>query len=346
MGMTYHDAGVNIAAGNEAIHRVKSALKSTFSKAVLTDIGSFGAMYDLATLMKEYQHPVLVQSVDGVGTKMMIANMMRDYHTIGIDLVSATVNDIVVLGAKPLTLLDYIAADRLDPATVEAIILGMVNACKEEGIALIGGELAEMPGTYLAGEHDLVGWVTGVLERDHAILGKDIAEGDSVMALPSSGLHTNGYSLARKLFFDTSSYSVDRYLPDLQSSIGEALLKPHLNYAKPILHALSNNVPIKGMAHITGGGILENIPRILPTGLSVEIKRDACPILPIFSCMQAIGKMAELEMYGTFNMGMGLIIVVDPSVKLMLTERIREVSDLPLYEVGQVVRGAHEVRLV
>ena len=237
MSITYHDAGVNIASGNEAINKVKGALKSTFSSAVLTDIGSFGAMYDLAALIREYKHPVLVQSVDGVGTKMMVAKMMNHYDTIGIDLVSATVNDIVVLGAKPLTLLDYIAADRLKPEIIEKIILGMVHACKEEGIALIGGELAEMPGTYLTGEHDLVGWVTGVLDKERAVLGKDIKAGDVVLALPSSGLHTNGYSLARKLFFDTLSYSVDRYLPDLGTSIGDALLKPHINYAKPILHA-------------------------------------------------------------------------------------------------------------
>jgi phosphoribosylformylglycinamidine cyclo-ligase len=225
MGLTYQESGVNIASGNEAINRVKGPLKTTFTSPVLTDIGAFGAMYDLSELMKAYQHPVLVQSVDGVGTKMMVAKMLNDYRTIGIDLVSATVNDIVVLGATPLTLLDYIAADRLDPATVETIILGMVKACKEESIALIGGELAEMPGTYLKSEHDLVGFVTGVVEKEKAILGKSIAAGDLVFALPSSGLHTNGYSLARKIFFDVGGFAIDHHLPELQMSIGEALIK-------------------------------------------------------------------------------------------------------------------------
>jgi phosphoribosylformylglycinamidine cyclo-ligase len=346
MGLTYNAAGVNIAAGNESIQRVKSALKDTFSSAVLTDIGGFGAMYDLSQLMKDYQRPVLVQSVDGVGTKMMIAKMMNDYSTIGIDLVSATVNDIIVLGAKPLTLLDYIAADRLDPNTIETIILGMVKACKEEGISLVGGEMAEMPGTYQRGEHDLVGLITGVLEKERAILGKEIKEGDLVLALPSSGLHTNGYSLARKLFFDTLSYSADHYLPDLQMSIGEALLKPHINYAKPILHALSHQVAIKGMAHITGGGVLENIPRVLPQGLGVEIKRNACPVLPIFSCMQGMGNIAEEEMYRTFNMGIGFVMIVDSSVKTQLTQHIAEVCALPVYEIGHVVSGNRTVRLV
>lgn len=346
MGLSYNDAGVNIESGNESIQRVKNALKSTFSNAVLTDIGGFGAMYDLASLINKYKQPVLVQSVDGVGTKMMIAKMMQQYNTIGMDLVSATVNDIVVLGATPLTLLDYIAADRLSPDIIEAIILGMVQACKESGIALVGGELAEMPGTYLKGEHDLVGWVTGVVDKEKAILGKDIKEGDVVLALPSSGLHTNGYSLARKLFFDTLSFSVDRYLPDLQMTIGEALLKPHINYAKPILYALSQHVSIKGMAHITGGGVLENIPRILPPNLDVEIKRDVCPILPIFHCMQQMGNIAEQEMYRTFNMGMGLIIIIDENEKSILTTRFAEICELPVYEVGHVVSGNNTVRLV
>lgn len=346
MGLTYGAAGVNIASGNESIRRVKDALKSTFSDAVLTDIGGFGAMYDLASLMKEYERPVLVQSMDGVGTKMMVAHMMRDYSTIGIDLVSATTNDIVVLGAKPLTLLDYIAADTLHPDIIETIILGMVTACKEEGIALVGGELAEMPGTYLPGEHDLVGLITGVLDKEKAILGKDIQAGDSVLALPASGLHTNGYSLARKLFFETFSYSADRYLPDLQMSIGEALLKPHINYAKPILHALSKQVTIKGMAHITGGGVLENIPRILPSGLGVEIKRDVCPVLPIFSCMQEMGGIAEQEMYRTFNMGMGFIIILDASQRALFEASVAEVSHSSVYLVGEVVMGQNNVRLV
>lgn len=346
MALTYESAGVNIAAGNEAINKVKTALKSTFNSAVLTDIGAFGAMYDLNALMQNYRHPVLVQSVDGVGTKMMIAKMMHDYRTIGIDLVSATVNDIVVLGATPLTLLDYIAADRLEPLIIETIILGMVQACKEHDIALIGGELAEMPGTYLTHEHDLVGFVTGVVEKDRAIMGKNIVAGDVVFALPSSGLHTNGYSLARKILFDKCGFSIDHYLNALQMPVGEALLKPHINYAKPILNALNHEVPIKGMAHITGGGLLENLPRILPGELDIEIKREACPILPIFQALQELGQVPETEMYRTFNMGMGFIIIIDSKDEAKLRSSITEASKLPLYKIGHVMPGKKQVRLV
>jgi phosphoribosylformylglycinamidine cyclo-ligase len=243
----YKSAGVDIHAGNETVRRIKHAVESTFSPAVLTGIGSFGSMYDLKAIMRDYQHPVLVQSIDGVGTKAIIARMMNKYDTLGIDLVSATTNDIIVLGAKPLTLLDYIANDKLHPTIVEQIISGMVKACRENHISLVGGETAEMPGTYLPGEHDLVGIITGVVEKDKAIMGKDIAPGDKVFAFTSSGLHTNGYSLARKLFFETGKLQVDSYLPELQALVGEVLLAPHINYTLPVLHLLENNIPIKGM---------------------------------------------------------------------------------------------------
>lgn len=232
----YKAAGVDIEAGNEAVKRIKKAVESTFSPQVLTGIGSFGAMYDLKSIVSDYRHPVLVQSIDGVGTKMMVAKKMQKFDTIGMDLVSATTNDIIVLGAKPLTLLDYIANDQLKPEVIEQIVLGMVKACKENGISLVGGETAEMPGTYLPGEHDLVGIITGVVEKDEAILGKDIAEGDVVMAFSSSGLHTNGYSLARKLLFDVAGYTVETPLKELEQTVGEALLMPHINYTRPVLH--------------------------------------------------------------------------------------------------------------
>ncbi|WP_269570443.1 phosphoribosylformylglycinamidine cyclo-ligase [Legionella tunisiensis] len=270
----YKMAGVDVEAGNEAVHRIKQAVESTFSPQVLTGLGSFGALYDLKFLMQHYTHPVLVQSIDGVGTKMMVAKMMQKFDTIGIDLVSATTNDILVMGAKPLTLLDYIANDKLKPPIVEQIVKGIASACRNEGISLIGGETAEMPGTYLPGEFDLVGVVTGVVEKNKAILGKDICAGDLVLAFPSSGLHTNGYSLARKLLFDIAGYNVESRFQDFTHTIGEELLIPHLNYTKPILKILEKNIPIKGMAHITGGGLLENIPRILPSDCSVEIIKN------------------------------------------------------------------------
>lgn len=344
--VNYKDAGVDIEAGNEAVRRIKKAVESTFSPHVLTGIGSFGAMYDLAPLMKEYRHPVLVQSIDGVGTKMMVAKMMQKFDTIGMDLVSATTNDIIVLGAKPLTLLDYIANDKLKPDIIEQIIHGMVDACRENGISLVGGETAEMPGTYLAGEHDLVGIITGVVEKDEAILGNNITEGDAVLAFPSSGLHTNGYSLARKLFFDVGAYNVHSTLPALSTSIGEALLAPHINYTRPVLKLLSEKIAIKGMAHITGGGLLENIPRILPENLSVEIHKHAAPVLPVFEVLRQLGKLQDNEMYRTFNMGVGLVMIVSKNEITRMREILKAYPQYPLYEIGRVIAGQQNVRLV
>lgn len=342
----YKAAGVDIEAGNEAVRRIKQAVESTFSPQVLTGIGSFGAMYDLLPLMQQYKHPVLVQSIDGVGTKMMVAKMMQKFDTIGMDLVSATTNDIIVLGAKPLTLLDYIANDKLKPEVVEQIVTGMVKACRENGISLVGGETAEMPGTYQAGEYDLVGIITGVVEKDAAILGKDIKDGDLVVAFPSSGLHTNGYSLARKLFFDVGGYNVDSHLPELTHSVGEELLAPHINYTRPILHMLAQKIHIKGMAHITGGGLLENVPRVLPAGCAVEINKQACPVLPVFEVMRKIGKLEDNEMYRTFNMGVGMIMIISPDMLDKMYSALKEFPSFPLYEVGRVVSGNRDVRLV
>jgi len=344
--VNYKSAGVDIEAGNEAVRRIKKAVESTFSPNVLTDIGSFGAMFDLKPLMQQYQHPVLVQSIDGVGTKMMVAKMMQKFDTIGIDLVSATTNDIIVLGAKPLTLLDYIANDRLQPEIIEQIVLGMVKACRENDISLVGGETAEMPGTYLPGEHDLVGIITGVVEKDKAVLGKNIHPDDVVVAFPASGLHTNGYSLARKLFFDVGGYTVDSTLPELTASVGETLLAPHINYTKPVLHLLAKNIPIKGMAHITGGGVLENIPRILPANCAVEIRKNGCPVLPVFNVLRQLGKLDDAEMYRTFNMGIGFIMIVSPDAVATMRDALTNFPAFPLYEIGKVISGKPEVRLI
>lgn len=342
----YKAAGVDIEAGNEAVRRIKEAVSHTFSPHVLTGIGSFGAMYDLKPLMETYRHPVLVQSIDGVGTKMMVAKLMQKFDTIGIDLVSATTNDIIVLGAKPLTLLDYIANDKLNPHIIEQIVHGMAKACKENDISLVGGETAEMPGTYLPGEHDLVGIITGVVEKEKAILGHDIVVGDKVVAFPASGLHTNGYSLARKLLFEVGGYSVNTTLPSLDKSIGETLLLPHLNYTKPVLHLLQNKIPIKGMAHITGGGVLENIPRILPAGCAVQIQKEAMPVLPIFKILEKLGQLDEPELYRTFNMGIGLVMVVASSALSHMQSLLSTFTDFPLYEIGEVIPGNQVVRLV
>lgn len=342
----YKSAGVDIAAGNEAVKRIKKSVESTFSKSVLTDLGSFGSLFDLAEIMRDYQHPVLVQSIDGVGTKIMIASMMQKFDTIGADLVSATTNDIIVLGAKPLTLLDYIANDKLNPHIVEQIVLGMVKACRENHISLVGGETAEMPGTYLPGEHDLVGIITGVVEKNKVILGKDIQKGDVVLALASSGLHTNGYSLARKLFFDVGQLTVDSILPEFDRTLGEVLLEPHINYTRPVLHLLQNNLNIKGMAHITGGGLLENIPRILPEGCAVEIQKNTWQQQAIFSVMRDLGKLNDTEMYRTFNMGVGLVMVVAEEHVSEAHALLHDLPQFKLDEIGRVVSGEKEVKLV
>lgn len=343
--INYKSAGVDIHAGNEAVNRIKQSVESTFSKNVLTGIGSFGSMYDLKSIMNDYHHPVLVQSIDGVGTKIMIARMMKKFDTIGMDLVSATTNDIIVLGAKPLTLLDYIANDKLHPDIIEQIIFGMVQACRENGISLVGGETAEMPGTYLKGEHDLVGVITGVVEKDKAILGKNIAAGDVLLAFTSSGLHTNGYSLARKLLFEVGKYSVDSSLPELQRTVGEVLLEPHINYTRPVLHLLEKNIQIKGMAHITGGGLLENIPRVLPKDCSVEIKKSAWPAQPVFSVLRDLGQLDDHEIYRTFNMGVGLVMIVSPDQVDAARAMLKDFPQYKLYEIGQVVPGNKDVKL-
>ncbi|KTC95082.1 phosphoribosylformylglycinamidine cyclo-ligase [Legionella feeleii] len=342
----YKMAGVDVEAGNEAVRRIKQAVESTFSPQVLTGIGSFGALYDLKYLMQHYDHPVLVQSIDGVGTKMMVAKMMQKFDTIGIDLVSATTNDILVMGAKPLTLLDYIANDKLKPLIVEQIVKGIASACRNEGISLVGGETAEMPGTYLPGEFDLVGVVTGVVEKDKAILGKDICAGDLVLAFPSSGLHTNGYSLARKLLFDIAGYNVESRFQDFTHTIGEELLIPHLNYTQPILKILEKNLPIKGMAHITGGGLLENIPRILPSDCSVEIIKKQIPEQPLFNLLRKLGNLDDNQMYRTFNMGAGLVLFLAPEVLSSVQEVLLDFPSFPLYEIGHVVKGDRKVQLL
>lgn len=341
----YKSAGVDIAAGNEAVNRIKKSVESTFSKAVLTDIGSFGALYDLKAIAQEYEHPVLVQSIDGVGTKTIIARMMNKYDTLGIDLVSSTTNDIIVLGAKPLTLLDYIANDKLNPDIVASLVSGMVKACRENSISLVGGETAEMPGTYLPGEIDLVGVITGVVEKDKAILGKNIVPGDMVLAFASSGLHTNGYSLARKLCFGIATYNIDTYIPELQRTIGEALLEPHINYTRPVLHLLKQGIEIKGMAHITGGGLLENIPRVLPTGCSVELQKKSWPEQALFSLLCNIGHLSDEESYRTFNMGVGLVMIVDGRMVEKIRAALTNYPDFTLFEIGKVIQGERKVSL-
>src|SRR5256714_14481044 len=296
---TYADAGVDIDAANRATERIRELARTTFNPRTLSDIGSFGGMFDGA--FPDMRQPVLVASADGVGTKLKVAFATGTHNTIGRDLVNHCVNDILVQGARPLFFLDYIATGKLAPETITSIVEGIANGCRENGCALLGGETAEMPGFYAAGEYDVAGFIVGVVDREKVIDGKRISTGDVLLALPSVGLHTNGYSLARKLFLEVAGFDVDTPLDSVGATVGEALLQPHVSYLRS-LEGLLDSGMIKGLAHITGGGLTDNIPRILPESTSVRIDKDSWPVLPIFTLMQEIGNVPEPEMYRTFNM--------------------------------------------
>ena len=339
----YKAAGVDIDAGNEAVARIKDEVKTTFTSNVLTGLGSFGSLYDLKPILESYNNPVMVQSIDGVGTKTIIARKLKKFDTIGMDLLSACANDILVMGARPLTFLDYIANDKLKPDIIEEIVSGMVKACKETGVSLVGGETAEMPDTYLPGEHDLVGVITGVMEKDKIITGESIKPGDLVLGLPSNGLHTNGYSLARKLFFEIGGYGVNDTIPELKKSVGLTLLEPHINYTNHIFAVLDEDINMKGIAHITGGGLVENIPRILPDGCDVEIKKESWPILPVFDVMQSLGNVDEDEMYRAFNMGIGMVFIINPDDMDVVKNATKNLTEV--YEIGTVFSGSKNVTI-
>jgi len=301
-------------------------------------------MYDVSQLLKSYKQPILVQSVDGVGTKLKVAKMAGKFETVGEDIVNHCCDDILCQGAKPLTFLDYIAADKLKPKEIEEMVTGMVKACKEAGVSLIGGETAEMPGVYFTGEHDIAGCITGVVEKAKIITGDKIREGDAVLGLASVGLHTNGFSLARKIFFESGEYNVDSHFDELHFSLGKELLVPHHNYAQAVLPLLEK-YEIKGIAHITGGGLIENVPRVLPEGLSVEIKKHSWEILPIFKVIQRIGKVKEEELYRVFNMGVGLVLIVDDRMTNEVRRQLEEKGE-KVYEIGRVVKGKQNVKLI
>jgi phosphoribosylformylglycinamidine cyclo-ligase len=299
----------------------------------LTDLGFFGGLFEF----KGYQQPVLVSSVDGVGTKLKIAAALTKHDTIGIDLVNHCVNDILAGGAEPLFFLDYIAMGKLVPELVEAIARGLAQACREVGCALIGGETAEMPGLYAGEDYDLVGFIIGVVEKEKLIRGKTIAVGDAIIGLPSSGLHTNGYSLVRQIFGQTKSV-LDTYYPELGRTLGEELLEPHRCY----YHQLKPLLPlIKGMAHITGGGLIDNVPRVLPKGLAAKFRRQAWTIPPIFQLIQQRGNVARNEMYHVFNMGIGMVVICSPDNANQLTQALPESK-----VIGEVVKQAGKARVV
>jgi len=338
---TYAAAGVDIDAANRATEKIKELARATFNDRTLSEIGSFGGMFDGA--FPKMRQPVLVASADGVGTKLKIAFATGTHNTIGRDLVNHCVNDILVQGARPLFFLDYIATGKLAPETIAGIVEGIANGCRENGCVLLGGETAEMPGFYAEGEYDVAGFIVGVVDREKVIDGHTIAAGDVILGLPSAGLHTNGYSLARKLFLETAGQGVETYIDELQATVGAALLSPHLSYL-PVLKDLLDGELIKGLAHITGGGLLENIPRILPESIGAQIERGSWPVLPIFSLMRRLGNIEDAEMFRTFNMGLGMIIVCAPDHADEIKSHI-ELSGSECYRVGSTVSGSRQVTI-
>jgi phosphoribosylformylglycinamidine cyclo-ligase len=346
MSLTYADSGVNIAAGADAVNHIKSAVKTTYNSNVLTSLGAFGSAYSLKSIVKDYTDPVLVQSTDGVGTKLIIAKMMDNFTTIGQDVVSNNVNDMLCMGAKPITFLDYIGCSKLEPTQMATIVQNMAVECAKIGVALVGGEMAEMPGVYVDGEVDVVGMVTGIVEKDKIITGQTISAGDVVIGLASSGLHTNGFSLARKAVFEIAKMSAFDEPKELNGlSVGEILLTPHRNYYEPINEILSKNIIIKGMAHITGGGFVENIPRIIPKTVDVEIDTSSYPVPPIFTLIQEIGQVEKLEIYRTLNMGIGMVLVVNANDVAEILTLVNECEDQEAFVIGNVVEGTGKVKL-
>ena len=333
--ISYADAGVSIDNANKAVAKIREYARSTFNERTLTEIGSFGGMFSAA--FPQMAEPILVASADGVGTKLKLAFETGIHNTVGADLVNHCVNDILVQGARPLFFLDYFAPGKLEPDVTALVVEGMARACRENGCVLLGGETAEMPDFYPPGEYDLAGFIVGIVDKPKVIDGKSITPGDVVLGIPSTGLQTNGYSLARKLFFEVGGYTPDSYVEELGSPGGESLLATPPSFLPQIGPLLDSGV-IKGLVHITGGGFLENIPRILPDGVSVEIQRGTWPELPIFGMMQRLGNVDEKEMFRTFNMGIGMVVVCTSGDADAIR---RELGDC--HEIGRVVAGDKNV---
>lgn len=330
--LSYLDAGVDIAAGDRLVENIKQLALKTLRPEVLAGIGGFGALFEIS---KKYRDPVLVSGSDGVGTKLKLAFQLNKHDTVGIDLVAMSVNDILVQGAEPLFFLDYFACGKLDVATATQVIQGIAKGCELAGCALIGGETAEMPGFYAAGEYDLAGFAVGVVEKDRIITGRTITAGDVVLGLASSGAHSNGYSLIRKIIEGSGAVLSSDFHGQ---SLGEALLAPTRIYVKPLLE-LMQHLPVKGMAHITGGGLLENIPRILPDNLCAVLQRSAWDMPPLFKWLQAQGNIAEREMYRTFNCGIGMAVVVSPE-HVQQAQKLLRASGEQVWRIGEIKERA------
>ncbi len=333
----YKASGVDIDAGNEAVKRIKKLVQGTYNQYVLGDLGSFGGLFAFPSAA--YRDPVLVSSTDGVGTKLKIAFALNRYDTVGYDLVNHCVNDILVQGAKPLFFLDYIGTGSVEPATIEAIVSGLARGCRENGAVLIGGETAEMPGMYSKGEFDLVGTIIGVAEQKQIITGSTIKPGDLVLGLPSLGLHTNGYSLARKICFEDLGLLPTDTVPGLSNPIGEVLLAPHRCYYQEVYPLITAGL-VNGLAHITGGGFYDNIPRILPSGCGVRINKGTWPVLPIFEYLQNKGGVPDGQAYRVFNMGIGMVLICRPENLERIQTSLSEV-----YQIGTVTEGEQVVKI-
>jgi phosphoribosylformylglycinamidine cyclo-ligase len=333
----YEQAGVSIDRGNKAVDRIKAMVK----RLGVQEIGKFGGFFPLKGDVK---NPILVSSADGVGTKLKIAFMMGVHNTVGRDLVNHCVNDILVYGARPLFFLDYIASDRVEPKTVGEVVSGMLDGCLDNDMVLLGGETAEMPGFYRENEYDIAGFIVGIVGRENVVDGKTIRKGDLLIGLPSNGLHTNGYSLARRIVFDIMNLKVNSRVSELEAPIGEELLRVHRSFLKPVNAMLEKRL-LKGMAHITGGGLLENIPRILPEATAVVLEKT-WPIPPLFSFLVQAGNISETERYRVFNMGIGMVLVIEPN-KLSRVEAVLHDMGEIFYLIGQVTanKGKERVRI-
>ena len=339
--VSYADAGVDITAGERSKQRIKMLARKTFNKQVLSEIGGFGGLFGLDLL--KFPEPVLVSSCDGVGTKLKVAFELGIHHTVGADLVNHSVNDIAVQGATPLFFLDYLAHGRLDDEILETVVRGISEACKANGCALIGGETAQMPGFYAEGEYDLAGTIVGCVNKPNIVTGEGIEPGDCLIGIPSNGLHTNGYSLARKLFFEVAGYGAEQYINELKDKTGAALMRTHRSYLSVIKKLTSQPGMVRGMAHITGGGITENLPRILPRGLDAVVDLASWEVPPLFRHLQQLGNVDQDEMYRTFNMGQGLIVVV-PAEQVKKAKAVLNRANERHSLIGKVVsRGGRKV---
>jgi phosphoribosylformylglycinamidine cyclo-ligase len=341
--MDYRSAGVDIDAGNEVVRRIKGLARATFTPGVLSELGSFGGLFQLDRA--SYAEPVLVSSADGVGTKLRVAFLTGRHHTIGEDLVNHCVNDVLVQGAVPLFFLDYLATGRLAPDIAVQVVEGLARACRANGCALIGGETAEMPDFYAGGEYDLAGFIVGVVEKSRIIDGRKIAVGDAVIGLPSSGLHTNGYSLARRIVFDRLGLAVDAVVPELGTTVGDALLTPHRSYLATVRPLLAGEF-IKGMAHITGGGLTDNLPRVLPEGTHARIDRRTWTVPPLFQWLVDAGQVPTVDAFRTFNMGIGLAIVCDAGHVPAVLDALASAGEAGARVIGDIVAGERSAELM